>query len=68
MSESGPSEGSAQLREAARAVTEARTRLDQTRTIAQQMAAAKRELDRIRETNHFRQSWLAMMREQGHRG
>lgn len=63
-----PAEGSPELREAQRAVREARAGLDQVRGVAQQMAAAKRELDRLRATNHFREGIARQLREEGHRG
>lgn len=67
-SESRAPEGSPALREAQRAVTAAKQSAGHARTLAQQMGALKRELVEIRETNHFREGFTAMLREQGHRG
>jgi hypothetical protein len=58
-------EGSPALLEAQRAVTAAQRSFGQARSLAQQMADLGRELRELRETNHFQQSFRAMLREQG---
>lgn len=62
------SEGSPALREAQRAVTAAQRSVRQARSLAQQMADLGRELRELRETNHFRENFTAMLREQGRGG
>lgn len=59
------SEGGAALREAQRAVTAARSSAGQAQSLAQQMADLGHELRQLRATNHFRESFASLMREQG---
>ena len=61
-------QGGTGLRDAENARREADAQLSSARALGPRMDSLRAQLVRLRETNHFRESFAAMMREQGHRG
>jgi hypothetical protein len=61
-------EGGTGLRDAESVRREAEMQLRAARSLAPRVAAVKLDLERLRQTNHFREGFVEMLREQGHHG